>query len=81
MDWAWSEFEANKKGFPKGMKHTATKIRKEHPNIEHIAVWHALVSDTLCKRYETLIQIAAWLLGGRFTQGKDRKDLQNEDSG
>ena len=44
MDWAWSEFEANKKGFPKGLKHTATKIRDEHPNIEHIAVWHALVS-------------------------------------
>lgn len=44
MDWAWSEFEANKKGFPKGLKYTATKIRKEHPNIQHIAVWHAIVS-------------------------------------
>ena len=62
MDWAWSEFEANKKGFPKGLKHTATKIRKEHPNIEHIAVWHAIVSShfqkgKLCANSRTSLAI------------------------
>jgi hypothetical protein len=38
-----TEFEANKKGFPQGMKHTITKIRSEHPSIQHVAVWHALM--------------------------------------
>ncbi|OAX82378.1 hypothetical protein ACJ72_03264 [Emergomyces africanus] len=39
----WMEFEANKDGFPNGLKHTTSKIRQEHPNIQHIAVWHALL--------------------------------------
>lgn len=40
----WVDFEANKEGFPRGMKHTVAQIREKHPNIQHIAVWHALVS-------------------------------------
>ncbi|KAK2809194.1 hypothetical protein FQN50_004030 [Emmonsiellopsis sp. PD_5] len=39
----WMEFEANKDGFPNGLKHTTDKIRQQHPNIQHIAVWHALL--------------------------------------
>ncbi|KAL8685542.1 MAG: hypothetical protein Q9218_007697, partial [Villophora microphyllina] len=39
----WTDFEANKEGFPGGLKHTALTIRKKHPNIQHIAVWHALL--------------------------------------
>ncbi|KAI9894781.1 MAG: hypothetical protein M1814_002138 [Vezdaea aestivalis] len=39
----WVEFEANKRGFPKGLKHTVNQIRTRQPNIKHIAVWHALV--------------------------------------
>ncbi|PGH14700.1 hypothetical protein AJ79_02866 [Helicocarpus griseus UAMH5409] len=39
----WMEFEANKEGFPNGLKHTTSKIRQDHPNIQHIAVWHALL--------------------------------------
>lgn len=39
-----TDFEANKEGFPQGLQHTVTQIRKKHPNIQHVAVWHALVS-------------------------------------
>ena len=39
----WTDFEANKEGFPHGLKHTIKNIRDEHPNIQHIAVWHAIV--------------------------------------
>lgn len=39
----WKHFEAHSKGFPKGLKHTVGAIHREHPNIEHIAVWHALL--------------------------------------
>lgn len=40
----WTDFEANKEGFPHGLKHTVVNIREQHPDIEHIAVWHAIVS-------------------------------------
>ena len=43
FDMGWSEFEANPQGFPRGLKYTAMKIRKDHPNIKHIAVWHAIL--------------------------------------
>ncbi|KAL8996931.1 MAG: hypothetical protein Q9169_003690, partial [Polycauliona sp. 2 TL-2023] len=57
----WTDFEANKRGFPNGMKHTAKTIREQHPNIQHIAVWHAIlgywgaVSPTgnIAKNYKT----------------------------
>lgn len=39
----WKHFEAHSKGFPKGLKHTVEGIRQAHPNIEHVAVWHALL--------------------------------------
>ncbi|KAF1817017.1 raffinose synthase protein-like protein Sip1 [Eremomyces bilateralis CBS 781.70] len=39
----WMEFEANKQGFPNGLKHTVDTIRKKHPNVTHVAVWHALL--------------------------------------
>ena len=43
FDMGWSQFEANPHGFPKGLKHTAMTIRENHPNIKHIAVWHAIL--------------------------------------
>ena len=57
----WTDFEANEEGFPNGLKHTATTIRDKHPNVQHIAVWHALlgywgaVSPTgnIAKNYRT----------------------------
>jgi len=42
----WTDFEANKQGFPYGLKHTVVNIRDQHPDIQHIAVWHAIVSST-----------------------------------
>ncbi|KAF2754392.1 raffinose synthase protein-like protein Sip1 [Pseudovirgaria hyperparasitica] len=39
----WMEFEAIKEGFPQGLKYCTSKIRKDNPNIKHIAVWHALL--------------------------------------
>lgn len=39
----WKSFEADPKTFPKGLKETVTRIRSKHPNIQHIAVWHALL--------------------------------------
>ena len=40
--YRWTEFEANQKGFPNGLKHTISIIRKKYPYIENIAVWHGL---------------------------------------
>ncbi|KAL4922925.1 glycoside hydrolase superfamily [Aspergillus aurantiobrunneus] len=37
----WKRFEANPKAFPQGLAKTVSTIRNRHPNIEHIAVWHA----------------------------------------
>lgn len=39
----WKQFEAHAKGFPKGLNHTVRAIHRAHPNIEHVAVWHALL--------------------------------------
>ncbi|KAI9831128.1 MAG: hypothetical protein M1819_005216 [Sarea resinae] len=39
----WADFEANKEGFPQGLKHTVFAIRQYHPNIAHVAVWHAIL--------------------------------------
>lgn len=38
----WQRFEANSKAFPHGLKHTVEGIRRVHPSIQHVAVWHAL---------------------------------------
>ncbi|KAI9682070.1 MAG: hypothetical protein M1817_000124 [Caeruleum heppii] len=39
----WERFEANNEGFPNGLKAAVDNIRKEYPNIQHIAVWHAIL--------------------------------------
>lgn len=38
----WSSFEADPKTFPSGLRAVTSNIRLKHPNIQHIAVWHAL---------------------------------------
>jgi hypothetical protein len=56
-----TRFEANSEGFPNGLRHTASVIRHNHPTIQHIAVWHAMlgywggISPTgdLAKNYAT----------------------------
>lgn len=39
----WQEFEAEPKAFPQGLKATISQIRSKHRNIQHVAVWHALL--------------------------------------
>ncbi|KAE8152641.1 putative raffinose synthase protein Sip1 [Aspergillus avenaceus] len=39
----WKQFEANPDAFPGGLKNAVQAIRQNHPNIQHIAVWHALL--------------------------------------
>lgn len=62
FDKAWLEFEANKAGFPRGLKATVADIRKKHPSIHHIAVWHAILGywggiakdGKIAKEYKTI---------------------------
>jgi hypothetical protein len=65
-----TEFEANKKGFPNGLAHTVSKIRKDHPSIQHVAVWHAMMgywgaispNGKLAQEYKTVeINSPKWL--------------------
>ncbi|KAL4730222.1 hypothetical protein ACLX1H_002254 [Fusarium chlamydosporum] len=62
FQYGWKEFEAEPKAFPKGLKATISHIRKNHPHIQHIAVWHALLGywggiapdGKLAKAYKTI---------------------------
>ena len=69
----WTRFDANKEGFPGGLEQTTSLIREKFPNIEHIAVWHALLGywggispdGELAKNYKTkTIQKEAGVAGG-----------------
>jgi Raffinose synthase or seed imbibition protein Sip1 len=58
----WKSFEANPEGFPDGLKASTAQIRKAHPTITDIAVWHALLGywggiapdGELAKEYKTM---------------------------
>lgn len=58
----WIEFDANKAGFPQGLKAAVGDIRKKHPGINHIAVWHAILGywggiaegGKIAKEYKTI---------------------------
>lgn len=62
FQYGWVQFEAEPKAFPNGLKHTISRIRDKHRNIQHVAVWHALLgywggisSDgKLAKTYKTV---------------------------
>ncbi len=43
FQFGWKEFEAEPNAFPGGLEATIKQIRAKHPNIKHIAVWHALL--------------------------------------
>ncbi|KAL8661005.1 MAG: hypothetical protein Q9202_005985 [Teloschistes flavicans] len=72
----WTDFDANKEGFPKGLKHTALTVRDKHPNIQHIGVWHALLGywggvspdGNIARNYKTRkVRKAEGLAGGTMT--------------
>ncbi|PWI73367.1 glycoside hydrolase family 36 protein [Purpureocillium lilacinum] len=43
FQYGWLEFEAEPKAFPNGLKSMVSRLRKQYPDIQHIAVWHALL--------------------------------------
>ena len=71
----WIGFEANKEGFPRGLRSTVIDIRDNHPNIAHIAVWHALlgywggISPTgdIAKKYKTKLVELKGIAQGTMT--------------
>ena len=58
-----TEFDANKGGFPQGLKHTVTQIRDNHPDIQHIAVWHAIVSQATFTKQTEAKSGCSWATG------------------
>ncbi|KAL2016362.1 hypothetical protein VTK56DRAFT_3820 [Thermocarpiscus australiensis] len=62
LDDGWNDFEAEPKTFPRGLKRLVSDIRSRHKNVQHIAVWHALLGywgglapgGPLTKRYKTV---------------------------
>ncbi|KAM0467006.1 hypothetical protein ACHAPV_000518 [Trichoderma viride] len=62
FQYGWVDFEAEPEAFPNGLKATISKIRQQSPNIQHIAVWHALLGywggispdGKLAKKYKTI---------------------------
>lgn len=85
----WSSFEANPEGFPDGMKHTTTKIRERHPNIRHIAVWHAILGywggidseGWIAQNYKTIeVEKEPGVAGGKFTvvAAEDAQRMYND---
>ena len=79
----WERFEANSKGFPRGLKQAVESIRQNHPNIQHVAVWHAFLGywggispdGDLAQRYKTReVQVKDPAAGGpiahNITDGK-----------
>ena len=72
----WTEFEANKEGFPRGLQKTVIDIRDAHSNIQHIAVWHAILgywggvspTGSIAKTYKTRqVRKARGLVEGTMT--------------
>jgi len=73
---AWTDFEANKDGFPNGLKKLTTEIRQRHPNVNHIAVWHAILGywggvspkGWIADNYKTIeVEKEPGVAGGKFT--------------
>ncbi|KAL2004903.1 hypothetical protein VTN00DRAFT_3176 [Thermoascus crustaceus] len=80
----WRHFEANPEGFPEGLKHTVDAIRQRHPDIEHIAVWHALMGywggispdGELARKYKTKEVIKKDPVAGGTMLAIDPGDIQ-----
>ncbi|KAK6335353.1 hypothetical protein TWF696_002133 [Orbilia brochopaga] len=39
----WTEFEADKKAFPRGLKGLVEDIKRKHKGVKHVAVWHGIL--------------------------------------
>lgn len=80
----WTQFEGNPKAFPHGLKQTVQTIRQRQPNIQHIAVWHALFGywggispdGDLAQRFKTKeVKIKDPDAGGPIAHAFDRGSL------
>jgi len=56
-----TEFDADKKYFPDGLKSAVAKIKSQNPSINRIAVWHTMVSTTL--DYALVSDQSSWDIG------------------
>lgn len=86
---AWTDFEANKTGFPEGLKKLTTEIRSRYPKINHIAVWHAILGywggvspdSWLSNNYKTIsVEKEPGVAGGKFTvvAAEDAQRMYND---
>ena len=48
FDRGWTAFEAHSHGFPNGIRAATAAIRRRHPSVTDIAVWHALMGYWGC---------------------------------
>ncbi|KAF1913813.1 raffinose synthase protein-like protein Sip1 [Ampelomyces quisqualis] len=76
FDNGWLEFEANKAGFPRGLKAAVDDIRSKNKHIKHVAVWHAIhgywggiaPSGKIAEEYKTVeVQTKDGVAGGKAT--------------
>ena len=85
----WSDFEANSSGFPDGLKKTTAEIRRRFPNVNHIAVWHAILGywggidpdGKIAKKYKTIeVRKESGVAGGKFTvvAAEDAKQMYDD---
>jgi hypothetical protein len=82
----WIEFEADRKTFPRGLKHTISTIRERYPFIKHIAVWHGILGYwngispegalAKCYKKKTLKKQNNGFLGGGSLVAVDADDVQ-----
>ena len=68
-----TEFEAEKRYFPDGMKGLMSKIKSQNPTIKNVAVWHTMLgywgaispNGEIAKNYKTIKAKNVW--GGEWT--------------
>ena len=85
----WNDFEAEPKSFPKGLKSLISEIRSKHKNIQHIAVWHALLGywagiapeGGIAKRYKTVEVVREDALRRNLPIGGKMTVVAKEDAG
>ncbi|KNG90789.1 raffinose synthase protein Sip1 [Aspergillus nomiae NRRL 13137] len=80
----WKQFEANLDAFPRGLKKAVEAIRRKHPNIQHIGVWHALLGywggispdGDIANKFKTKeVQIKDPAAGGPIAKAFEKQSL------
>ena len=66
MARGWTDFEANPRAFPKGLKSAVSNIRQKYPNIKHVCVWHAIVSFYMSRCPDSLTLASSLDIGVEY---------------